>query len=186
MTPDDRQTLLAIARRAVVQVVTGAAHGAAVDGPASAGVLAEPGAAFVTLFVAGELRGCIGTSERTRALHRVVSEMARAAATRDWRFDALSPRDLPTLDIEISVLGPERPITGPADVEIGRHGLDIRLGHARGLLLPQVATEHDFDGARFLAETCRKAGLPGNAWQDPGADVRVFEAEVFGEHPRDR
>src|SRR6185503_8530957 len=175
MTPSERQALLAIARQAVVGVVAGTRADDRDDAAPPAGVLAQPGAAFVTLFVAGDLRGCIGTSERNRPLHRVVSEMARAAATRDPRFDALSPADLPSLAIEISVLGPERRIRDPAEIQIGRDGLDIRLGHARGLLLFQVAEEHGFDVERFLAETCRKAGLSPDAWREPDADVSTFE-----------
>jgi AmmeMemoRadiSam system protein A len=184
MTRSDRQRLLEIARQAVVDVVGMAAGARDPDpreAPAPSGELAAPGAAFVTLFVAGELRGCIGTSERARALHRVVVDMARAAATRDWRFAALSPADLASLDIEISVLGPERRIRAAEAIEIGRHGIDLRLGQARGVLLPQVAIEHGFDGEGFLAETCRKAELPADAWRDPEADIRVFEADVFSE-----
>jgi AmmeMemoRadiSam system protein A len=183
LSESERRVLLALARQAVVGVVMGgdSSIAASRESATPTGALVEPGAAFVTLFVGGELRGCIGTADRARPLHRVVSEMARAAATRDWRFAALSATDLPSLTIEISVLGPEHAVHEPREIEIGRHGLDIRIGHARGLLLPQVAQEHGFDGERFLAETCRKAGLPVDAWQDPEADIRVFEADVFGD-----
>jgi AmmeMemoRadiSam system protein A len=159
-----------------------AASTAAADAaPAPAGPLAQPGAAFVTLHVAGALRGCIGTCERVRPLWSVVPDMATAAATRDPRFPPLAPRDLPDLTVEISVLSPERRIADPQEIEIGRHGLDIRRERARGLLLPQVAVEHELDRDAFLAATCRKAGLPGSAWRDPETEVRVFEADVFGE-----
>ena len=57
----------------------------------------------------------------------------------------------------------------------------MRRGGARGLLLPQVAVEHGFDPEKFLAATCRKAGLSGDAWHDAGTEIRVFEAEVFGD-----
>ena len=57
----------------------------------------------------------------------------------------------------------------------------MRRGDVRGLLLPQVAVEHRLNGERFLAETCRKAGLPGDAWRDAGTEIRAFEAEVFGD-----
>ena len=62
----------------------------------------------------------------------------------------------------------------------GRHGLMIQLGTQRGLLLPQVATEHGWDARTFLGETCRKAGLPADAWER-GAVLESFEAEVFSE-----
>ena len=82
------------------------------------------------------------------------------------------------------MLTPDVVIAGPEEIEIGRHGLDVRRDGVRGLLLPQVAVEHRLDGERFLAETCRKAGLPGDAWRDAGTEIRAFEAEVFGDTTR--
>ena len=107
--------------------------------------------------------------------------MATAAASRDPRFAPLAPTDLGTLAVEISVLTPARRVDGPGDIEIGRHGLEVRRGWRRGLLLPPVATDHQLDRETFLGETCRKAGLPKDAWRKPGTEVSVFEAEVFGD-----
>jgi AmmeMemoRadiSam system protein A len=179
LSSDDRRTLLLRARDAVVRVVGG--DGAPLDEAPASAVLARPGAVFVTLHVGGELRGCIGTSEPRAPLWRAVPDMAQAAATRDPRFPPLSARDLDTLSVEISVLSPVRPLEHPSEIEIGRHGLDVRRRLAHGLLLPQVAVEHGFDRERFLAETCRKAGLPADAWKDPATEIRTFEADVFGD-----
>ena len=55
----------------------------------------------------------------------------------------------------------------PENIEIGKHGLLISQGSKRGLLLPQVAVEHKLSRDQFLEETCRKAGLSANAWQEP-------------------
>ncbi len=88
--------------------------------------------------------------------------------------------ELPLLHIEISLLTPERPIASIEDIEIGRHGLIVEHGRARGLLLPQVATEHAWDRETFLDHTCIKAGLPPDAWKT-GARILVFEAHVFSE-----
>src|SRR4029077_12703089 len=164
----------------VVRVVTGSGQPTAAA-PSPDDPLARAGAAFVTLHVAGALGGCIGTSEARQPLWQVVGEMASAAATRDPRFGPLSPDDLAALAVEISVLTPPRVIADPLEIEIGRHGLDVRRSLARGLLLPQVAVEHRLDRECFLAETCRKTGLPRDAWRDPRTEVRVFEAEVFGD-----
>ena len=68
----------------------------------------------------------------------------------------------------------------PQAVQIGRHGLMVRFGANRGLLLPQVPVEHGWDRVTFLEQTCRKAGLPANAWQT-GAQLEAFTAEVFGD-----
>jgi uncharacterized protein (TIGR00296 family) len=84
------------------------------------------------------------------------------------------------LRIEISVLGPLRP-GRPDEVEVGRHGLVIRRGQHSGLLLPQVAIEQGWDRVTFLAQTCRKAGLPADAWQAGDCELQMFEAQVFGE-----
>ena len=180
LTETDRRLLIERARAAVQSRIGAAEDGGAGDEPA-APALAAPGAAFVTLHVGGSLRGCIGTSERRRPLWRVVGEMAAAAATRDPRFPPIDVEDLQALKVEISVLTPDVRIHSPEEIQIGRHGLDVRRGFARGLLLPQVAVEHHLDRERFLAATCKKAGLPADAWQDEKTEVRVFEAEVFGE-----
>jgi hypothetical protein len=136
---------------------------------------------FVTLHLHGELRGCVGTFREDTALYRNVREMACAAAFADSRFPPLSQGELAEVRLEISVLGPRRPIEEAREIEIGRHGLWIELRRERGVLLPQVAVEHGFGVEEFLAATCRKARLPAGAWRDPSARVCVFEAEVFGE-----
>ena len=91
--------------------------------------------------------------------------------------------ELPEIDIEISVLSPLRQIKDINEIEVGRHGIYIMQGRNRGVLLPQVASEHGFDREEFLDETCIKAGLEPNAWRE-GADIYIFEAEVFGERER--
>jgi uncharacterized protein (TIGR00296 family) len=64
---------------------------------------------------------------------------------------------------------------------VGRHGLLIAVGNRRGVLLPQVAYERGWTREDFLAQTCRKAGLPLGAWKQPEAKIYSFEAEVFAE-----
>ena len=98
----------------------------------------------------------------------------------DPRFRPIAADELPGIDVELSLLGPLEPITGPGDIEIGRHGLLVSGDGRRGLLLPQVATEWKWDAFTFLTQTCRKAGLPADAWKH-GAAAWRFEAEVFGE-----
>ena len=137
--------------------------------------------AFVSLHVAGRLRGCIGTFDTTRPVAEQVRQMAVAASTRDPRFPPLGPEELDAVDIEISVLTPPRPVADPSEVEVGRHGIVVTRGHRRGVLLPQVASDHGWDRETFLAHTCVKAGLPPDAWKDPETELEVFEAEVFGE-----
>lgn len=174
----DRKELLAAARAAVTRAARGERDEG--PGPAPAG-LERLGAAFVTLRVAGELRGCIGTFEARAPLWETVHEMAVAAATRDPRFPALGARELGELGVDVSVLAPARRVMDLNEIVLGRHGLEIRRAGRRGLLLPQVATDHDLDRATFLSETCRKAGLPPTAWRDADTEIWAFEAEVFGD-----
>ena len=141
----------------------------------------EPRGLFVTLRKGGELRGCIGTLAPTGDLTRVIAEYALRAALEDPRFPPLRPEELADCRIEISVLTAPEPLEGPEQIEIGRDGLILELGGRRGLLLPQVATEWEFDRERFLAEVSRKAGLFPDAWRDPNARVFTFRAEAFSE-----
>jgi AmmeMemoRadiSam system protein A len=175
----DRHRLLEIARRAIVAHVTGDIPPTAVDVEAG-DPLHRPGAAFVTIHCQKDLRGCIGHLEPNDLLPRVVASCAVAAASADPRFPPIGRDELSAIDIEISVLGPFEPIASAEDIEIGRHGLLIEKGWQRGLLLPQVATEWQWDRDTFLVQTCRKAGLPRDAWRN-GASLWRFEAEVFGD-----
>lgn len=188
LAPDERRELLEIAREAIVAelqhrssraspgVVPPQSHG-----KAAGGVLDRPGGAFVTLRLKGDLRGCIGYIESPVALRDVVREVARKAAVEDPRFMPLSPEELASVTIEISVLSPLSQIHRKEDVRVGEHGLVLERGPRRGLLLPQVAVEYGWDAEEFLENTARKAGLPSKAWNDPETHVSVFSAEVFAE-----
>jgi AmmeMemoRadiSam system protein A len=180
LEPSERAVLLRLARRAVEAAVRG---GASPD-PAAEGVggtLAAPGAAFVTLRLHGQLRGCIGTvAPRDEALAQNVVAMARAAAIDDPRFPPLREEELGADELEISVLGPLLPVEDHRDIVVGRHGLLVEEGFRRGLLLPQVAVEWGWDPEAFLDQTCAKAGLPRDAWRHR-ARVFRFEADVFSE-----
>jgi AmmeMemoRadiSam system protein A len=143
------------------------------------GSLTQPCGAFVTLRRSGQLRGCVGRVRTFLPLHKTVRDCAVAAALSDPRFPPVRASELSSLFLEISVLS--APIeTRPEEIELGRHGLLISQGSKRGLLLPQVATEWNWDRTRFLEESCIKAGLGSNAWLE-GARIETFTAQVFSE-----
>jgi AmmeMemoRadiSam system protein A len=144
--------------------------------------LAENRGVFTSLYLRGELRGCVGYAMPVSSVYRAVAETARAAAFEDTRFSPVSAEEAPELKIELSLLSPPQPEKAE-DVEVGRHGLLIHVAGQRGLLLPQVAVEHSWDRDTFLAQTCRKAGLPANAWRQ-GAVIETFTAEIFGDTER--
>jgi AmmeMemoRadiSam system protein A len=124
-----------------------------------------------------QLRGCVGYAMPVAPLYRAVAETARAAAFEDSRFFPVTREEAPRLEVSLSVLSRLFAIH-PDAVEVGRHGLVVSQGGRRGLLLPQVPTEHDWDRETFLEQTCRKAGLPEDAWRK-GASIEAFTAEVF-------
>ena len=172
----DQQELIRLARQALEESVR---HHRLSKIQEPQGRLCDQGGAFVTLHKAGRLRGCIGYIEAARPLYQTVRECALAAALHDPRFSPVTPDELDSLRLEISVLSPLTEIR-PEQVEVGRHGLLISRGFQRGLLLPQVAVQWKWDRERFLAETCRKAGLPQDAWKQ-GATLQAFTAQVFSE-----
>ena len=176
MTGRERQALIALARAAMTARVRGGAAAA----PNVARPLADPGAAFVTLRRHAKLRGCVGYTERDRPLAEVVMRCAASAATDDPRFPSVTPDELVTVAVEISVLTVLEPVSEFETIVVGRDGLIVSSGVQRGLLLPQVAVELGWDRDAFLRETCLKAGLEPDAW-NTGASVFKFEAEIFGE-----
>lgn len=179
LTKEEQAYLLKRARASV----EAAAYGTEVllpPPPPPGSSLNEGRGAFVTLHKDGELRGCIGTFSEERPLYETVSEMAEAAASKDPRFPPVEAQELPEITIEISALTPLREITDVGEIEIGRHGIYIVKGGASGVLLPQVAVEHNLDRESFLDHTCMKAGLPAGCWKE-GARILVFEAEIFRE-----
>lgn len=177
MTSDaDRRILLQLARDAIVAHV----NTRTAPIPPPGGVFAMNGGAFVTLHHKGQLRGCIGHIGADEPFGRVILRCAIAACSEDPRFPAIATVEIADLDVELSLLGPLEPIAGPDDIAIGRHGLVVEDGWHRGLLLPQVATEWNWDRETFIAQTCHKAGLPLDAWKR-GAMLWRFEAEVFAE-----
>jgi uncharacterized protein len=141
--------------------------------------LAEPRGVFTSIYLGEELRGCVGYVLPNCPVYRAVGETARAAAFDDNRFPSVVREEAPRLEIELSILSLAQPIQ-PEEIEVGRHGLLVSWHGRRGLLLPQVPVEHAWDRTTFLEQSCRKAGLPPDAWQK-GATIEAFTAEVFGD-----
>lgn len=141
--------------------------------------LKEKRGAFVSLHKGGRLRGCIGQIRPQKPLFLTVKEMAIASAFQDPRFNPLTPEELKEIDLEISVLTPLKKIENIEEIEVGKHGIYIVKGFFSGLLLPQVATENNWDRQTFLAHTCLKAGLPPTAWKEKDTEIYIFSADIF-------
>ena len=144
-------------------------------------LLSEKRGVFVTLAKNGKLRGCLGRFEPEGPLYEIVSQMAVAAACEDPRFSPVKEEELKEIDIEISVLSPLRKIKDIKEIKVGRHGIYIVKGFNRGVLLPQVAIEYNWDRDTFLNQTCGKAGLPQEAWKEENTEIYIFNAQIFKE-----
>ncbi len=140
---------------------------------------------FVSLYVGENLIGCIGFAEPVMPLYQAVIDAAKGAAFEDPRFPPLSRTQFKDLRVELSVLtNPEEivvknPSEYPENVEIGKHGLVIKDEFGSGLLLPQVAVEWGWDSKEFLNQTCMKAGLSPDCWNNMKRNVYKFQAQVF-------
>jgi AmmeMemoRadiSam system protein A len=177
LTEDDQRLLLQIARNAVGSYLSRQMpHLPGVP----RGVLAEPHGVFVSIHQGTALRGCIGNIHPVGPLYRSAAECAISAAVGDPRFMPMSYAELEKVEFEISVLSPMNRVRDVSEIEIGRHGLLITKGSARGLLLPQVATAYGWNRERFLQETSTKAGLKANDWAKD-AVIDSFSAVVFAE-----
>ena len=176
-----KQTLLKVAKDTVAAAVSGKpVFEPTTDDPA---LLAEVGC-FVTLKNGEELRGCIGQFTADKPLIDMVAQMAISSSMHDPRFggNRITPDELPSLDVEISVLSEMVISEDPLSLRLGVDGIYITDGKASGCFLPQVATETGWDEDDFLSFCCaHKAGLAPDAWKtDPSVKVYLFTAEVFG------
>ena len=178
LSDDDRRALLRSARESIRRALAGEWR---VGATRAEGELGEPRGVFVTLHLAGELRGCIGYIEPVVPLAQAVEEVAIKSAVEDPRFPPLTSRELARVEIEISVLSPLRQVLDVGQIEPGKHGVVISAGYRRGLLLPQVATEYGWGREQFLSHTCLKAGLPPDSWKEEGVEIYSFTTDIFSE-----
>ena len=173
----DQQLLLQIARNAVHEYLNGQ-QPRLPDPPPER--LMEFLGIFVSVHKGRELRGCVGSILATDPLYRSTAECAIAAAVNDPRFMPLTQKELADVEFEISLLSRPEYVQDVKNIEVGKHGLLISKGNVRGLLLPQVASEHGWSRERFLEETCKKAGLRSDDWKEE-ATIQCFTTLVFSE-----
>lgn len=173
--PHPLEHMLDLARAAVVAAIDG--RPAPVPDPRAHPEMAGPADAFVTLTAGDGLRGCMGTLGAEMPAGDAVVRAAGMAASRDPRFRPVAAGELGELRIEVSVLGPPRPLADPADFVAGRDGIIVEARGRRALLLPQVATEMGWGATEMLDAVCEKAGLRADAWREPGTRLLVFEVE---------
>jgi AmmeMemoRadiSam system protein A/AmmeMemoRadiSam system protein B len=174
LSSEKKQELMQLATKAIESYVI---EGVMPDYHSDDPLLNRKAGVFVTIRNKGMLRGCIGHMTAERALGKAVQEMAIAAATSDPRFPPLTKQEIEQITTKIAILSPMKRINHQ-EVEVGKHGLLISHAGRRGVLLPEVASDRNWDKETFLENLCRKAGLPGNTWrQNP--TLYAFTSVVF-------
>lgn len=143
--------------------------------------LKEKRGIFVTLKNRGELRGCIGRIFDPEPLYlEAIEYSAHAAQDPRFYYNPVKAKEVPELDIEISVLSPMRRAEGYNDIIVGKHGVYLVKDGYSAVFLPQVAPEQGWTLDETLSQLTLKAGLPADGWKS-GAEFWVFTAQVFGE-----
>jgi len=178
ISAEDRAKLVELARSAVSAAVTGRAIPKVEN---ATGILAERRGCFVTLTNRGRLRGCIGTFQPDHPLGEMILQMG-AAAARDPRFvgNPVVSFEVRELSVEVSVLSELEETQEPEKLQAGKHGIYIVSGGRSGCFLPEVATDAGWGAEEFLQRCCvGKAGLPADAWKQPGTKVYLFTSEKF-------
>jgi AmmeMemoRadiSam system protein A len=185
LTSEEKETLLKLARQALEAGVRGEKL-PPLEPESLSPSLKEEGVVFVTLTIAGALRGCIGALEAYQPLAEDVREHAAAAALHDYRFPNVQPEELPQIEIEISRLTAPVPLeySGPEDLlsklRPGTDGVLLRDGPRRATFLPQV-WEKVPDPVEFLESLCYKMGAQPDLWRKKHLDVSTYQVEEFHE-----
>jgi uncharacterized protein (TIGR00296 family) len=133
------------------------------------------------------LRGCIGFPYPNYPIIKAVIAAAIESATRDPRFPPVTLREIESIILEISILTlPElietsSPIEYPSKIKIGENGLIVENGFYKGLLLPQVPVEWDWNEEEFLSQCCIKAGLSPDCWVLKKTKIYKFSCVITKE-----
>jgi hypothetical protein len=176
ITNEEKRELLEKARVSISDYVNTGKEGKIIPttGP---GILNEIMGGFVSVYINGKLRGCIGGFAKKKTLNDLVQEMA-VSASHDRRFDSIKKDELNKMEIEISVLSPLKKIDSASEIELGKHGIYVKNGNNSGTFLPQVASKTGWNTDEFLGHCSRdKAGLGWEGWKN--AEVFIYEAIVF-------
>lgn len=189
LTPQEGEFLVGLARKAVeVFLGTGRMLRPPKNSPTK---LQQRHGVFVTINSvkkgARVLRGCIGYPFQTTILVQAVVECAISSATQDPRFLPVTLKELDHLIFEVSVLTPPEPIEVetlkmlPSRIKIGRDGIIVEKDAFKGLLLPQVPVENQWEAQEFLSHGCMKAGLTPDCWLLKETKIMKFQCIIASE-----
>ena len=174
--------LLELARKTLVQKMDKGTSPLKPDEPA----FSLNAATFVTLKIAGKLRGCIGTLEPVCTLWEGIRDNAVNAAFHDHRFSPLTSDELPTVQLDISILSQPKPLEYAdtedllAKLRPGVDGVILRDGKRHATFLPQVWQQIS-SPEQFLDHLCQKAGLPIETWRRARLEIETYQVQCFEE-----
>jgi AmmeMemoRadiSam system protein A len=188
-TEREQQALLRLGREAI-QAAIHARTAPDLPQASLTPTLSTPAATFVTLNLAGKLRGCVGTLVVRDPLHRSVARNAIGAALRDTRFPPVTREELKDVKLHISILSSLVPVPSQSAAELlsrltpGVDGVVLRQAGRTATYLPQVWQTFP-DREAFLESLCRKAGVAASAWSGTDAEVLIYRVSEFGDeaHP---
>lgn len=175
LSEEEKATLFAIAEDTLRACVRKEGKPLSFDSYALTDKLRQPTATFVTLKIAGRLRGCIGSLAPVAPMYRSVHDNAVNAALKDFRFSPVAAEELDGIDVHISLLSPIRDIGTLDDFKLGEHGIIIEKGPYRAVYLPEVAVEQGWSREETLGSLSMKAGMPKDGWRS-GARFKVFSS----------
>ncbi len=190
LNPEEQDILLDLADASIVASAEKSSI-PSIEGISLPTRLTEPGASFVTLNIAGHLRGCIGTIEATLPLAQDVIKNASSAAQHDPRFQPVTPEEIGQIETEVSVLTTPEILTYSSSDDLlsrlkpGIDGVILKKGARRATFLPQVWEKVD-DAEDFLSRLCLKAHLARDAWRDEDLEILTYTVECFHRKPQGR
>jgi MEMO1 family protein len=175
---EEQQAILDLAKRTLAAYQQTGDSTVPVFPPSGLPSLARRAALFVTLHKHGELRGCLGRSSPVETVEQAVPELTLAAALSDSRFEPVTPSET-DIDIEISILSPMKRIVQLSDFRVNEHGAVLVASGRQGLLLPQVATERNWNADQFFQALAAKTGVGAGVYSDPSTRIYVFRAQII-------
>jgi AmmeMemoRadiSam system protein A len=182
-TSQTRRLMIEIARQTILAELGGSAPPLPFDDA----ILHEPAGCFVSIHnrATHGLRGCIGLLDSGLPLLQTLISSAKSVLT-DPRFTKapITLGELPTLEIELTIMGPMRKAENCLAFDLLRDGIQLTIDHRHGLFLPQVARETGWSREQLLSRLCtEKMSLKPNAWRSPAASLQIFSVEVVGPEP---
>jgi AmmeMemoRadiSam system protein A len=134
----------------------------------------ERAGVFVCIKKHGQLKGCIGTFEPTRAnVAEEIVHNAISSAIGDPRFSPVMASELPDLDYSVDILTQPEPVNSKDQLDPRKYGVIVESGFRRGLLLPDLEGVDTVDGQISICR--RKAGIS----EDEPINLYRFEVRRY-------